>query len=146
MWTTHFAESVVQSHQRNGSAHVPARDTLSVEALSAIGDGSGCELEKLASFEHCMHYNRQLARHSHSSSFEAKFFLGSRNRRVRNVLSVELRGRGKSGSGARRGPTGVRVRRRGANATPAFQHRKRDRRRMRTMPMAGSAGGSRFHE
>src|ERR1700689_1532804 len=24
MWTTHFAESAVQQHQRNGSAHVPA--------------------------------------------------------------------------------------------------------------------------
>jgi len=26
MWTTHFAESAVQPHQRNGPAHVPAND------------------------------------------------------------------------------------------------------------------------
>src|SRR4051794_3589874 len=37
MWTTHFAESAVQPHQRNDSAHVPSRDTLSVQVLNAIG-------------------------------------------------------------------------------------------------------------
>lgn len=35
MWTTHFTESAVQPHQRNGSAHVPARDTSSVQLHNA---------------------------------------------------------------------------------------------------------------
>ena len=36
MWTTHFAESAVQQHQRNGSAHVPA-GTPGRLVLNAIG-------------------------------------------------------------------------------------------------------------
>lgn len=36
MWTTHFAESAVQPHQRIGSAHVPGRDASGVQILNAI--------------------------------------------------------------------------------------------------------------
>jgi hypothetical protein len=33
--------------------------------------GSGIRVKELAGLKHCMHYNRQFARHRHRSSFEA---------------------------------------------------------------------------
>ena len=74
MWTTHFAESAVQQHQRNGSAHVPAgapRRSGSERYPDLCGSGSSIRIEQLAGLKHRMHYNRQFARHSHGSSFEA---------------------------------------------------------------------------
>ena len=73
MWTTHFAESAVQQHQRNGSAHVPAGTPWrsGSERYRDLCDGSGVRIEEFASLKHRMHNNRQLARHGHGGSFEA---------------------------------------------------------------------------
>ena len=73
MWTTHFAESAVQQHQRNGSAHVPAGTPWrsGSERDRGLCGGSGIRIEEFASLKHRMHYNRQFARHGHGSSFEA---------------------------------------------------------------------------
>ena len=73
MWTTHFAESAVQQHQRNGSAHVPAGTPWrsGSERYRELCGGSGIRVEEFAGLKHRMHYNRQFARHRHRSSFEA---------------------------------------------------------------------------
>ena len=73
MWTTHFAESAVQQHHRNGSAHVPAGTpwAFGSERYRDLCDGSGVRIEEFASLKHRMHNNRQLARHGHGGSFEA---------------------------------------------------------------------------
>ncbi len=73
MWTTHFAESAVQQHQRNGSAHVPAGTPWrsGSERYPDLCGGSNIRIEQLAGLKHRMHYYRQFARHSHGSSFEA---------------------------------------------------------------------------
>lgn len=74
MWTTHFAGSAVQPHQRNGSAHVPAGtpQCSGCERYRDLCGGSGLRIEELAGLKHRMHYNRHFARHSHGSSFEAE--------------------------------------------------------------------------
>ena len=73
MWTTHFAESAVQQHHRNGSAHVPAGTPWrsGSERYRELCGGSGIRVEEFAALKHRMHYNRQFARHGHGSSFEA---------------------------------------------------------------------------
>ena len=73
MWTTHFTESAVQQHQRNGSAH-DRQGHLRRSGSERYWDlrgGSGIRIEEFASLKHRMHYNRQFARHGHGSSFEA---------------------------------------------------------------------------
>jgi hypothetical protein len=53
MWTTHFAESAVQQHQRNGSAHVPAGTPWrsGSERYRDLCDGSGIRIEEFASLK-----------------------------------------------------------------------------------------------
>ena len=75
MWTTHFAETAVQPHQRNGSAHVPAGtlQALSFEPYLVLccHGHSGGWIEELSGLEHGVHDDSQLSRDGYGSSFEA---------------------------------------------------------------------------
>ncbi|TDQ14561.1 hypothetical protein DEV91_1383 [Phyllobacterium brassicacearum] len=73
MWTTHSAETAMQPHQRNGSAHVPAGTfrRSDVERYADLGCGSRIRIKELTSLQHCVHDHRKFTRHSHGGSFEA---------------------------------------------------------------------------
>lgn len=73
MWTTHSAETAMQPHQRNGSAHVPAGtlQALSYERYQILCRHARSRIEELSGFQHGVHDDSQLSRDGHGSSFEA---------------------------------------------------------------------------
>ena len=75
MWTTQSAETAMQPHQRNGSAHVPAGtlQALSFEPYLVLccHGHSGGWIEELSGLEHGVHDDSKLSCNSHSRSFEA---------------------------------------------------------------------------
>ncbi len=92
MWTTHSTETVMQPHQRNGSAHVPAGTlfALSCERYLILCRHSRSWIEELSGFQRRVHDDRKLSCDRHSSSFEADPF-SQLKPHVRNELCTERR-------------------------------------------------------
>jgi len=73
MWTTHSAETAMQPHKRDGSAHVPAGTLQVFEPylmLCCYCHSCGW-VEELSGLEHGVHDDRKLSCDSYSCSFEA---------------------------------------------------------------------------
>ena len=77
-WTTHSVELTVQHQQRNSSAPRPDRTFQALRSRALCGTlccKPGIRIKEFTVLEHRVHDHRQLAGHSHGSSFKADALL-----------------------------------------------------------------------